>query len=169
MGIRFQQKRDTAANWTSNNPTLLSGEIGFETDTNKFKIGDGSTAWTSLAYVSTYIDRGDPNAWDFTLGNLTTDGTWRDLDLSGIVAAGGANRLVKISVEITDDAVGYTFAFRQNGRTNAYAQAGRKTQVANQSFQATLDVLCDANRKIEYYASNTTWTSINLVVRGWWV
>lgn len=57
MGIRFQQKRDTAANWTSNNPTLLSGEIGFETDTNKFKMGDGSTAWTSLDYVSGFLSK----------------------------------------------------------------------------------------------------------------
>lgn len=50
MSTRWQTKRDTAANWTSNDPVLLNGEIGFETDTNKIKIGDGSTAWTSLAY-----------------------------------------------------------------------------------------------------------------------
>jgi len=43
-------RRDTAANWTSTNPTLASGEQGFETDTGKVKIGNGSTAWTSLAY-----------------------------------------------------------------------------------------------------------------------
>lgn len=47
---KIQLRRDTAANWTTNNPTLLAGEVGFETDTNKHKIGDGTTAWTSLAY-----------------------------------------------------------------------------------------------------------------------
>ena len=52
MTSRLQQRRDTAANWTSNNPTLAAGEIGFETDTGKFKIGTGSTAWASLAYAS---------------------------------------------------------------------------------------------------------------------
>jgi hypothetical protein len=41
---------DTAANFTSRNWTLQQGTIGFETDTNKFKIGTGSTAWTSLGY-----------------------------------------------------------------------------------------------------------------------
>lgn len=46
-----KQRRDTAANWTSANPTLLAGEIGIESDTDKIKIGDGSTAWTSLAYT----------------------------------------------------------------------------------------------------------------------
>ncbi len=45
-------RRDTAANWTSTNPTLSAGEPGFETDTGKVKIGDGSTAWASLAYLS---------------------------------------------------------------------------------------------------------------------
>jgi len=48
----MQQRRDTAANWTSANPTLLAGEIGIESDTNKIKIGTGSTAWTSLSYTT---------------------------------------------------------------------------------------------------------------------
>jgi hypothetical protein len=47
---QFQFRRDTSTNWTTNNPTLLSGEMGIETDTNMFKLGDGATAWTSLAY-----------------------------------------------------------------------------------------------------------------------
>jgi hypothetical protein len=50
MPTRIQVRRDTATNWTSTNPTLFAGEIGFETDTGKMKIGDGSTAWASLAY-----------------------------------------------------------------------------------------------------------------------
>lgn len=43
-------RRDTASIWTSANPILFSGEIGYETDTGRFKIGNGSTAWASLAY-----------------------------------------------------------------------------------------------------------------------
>ena len=50
MSTRWQCKRDTAANWTSNNPVLLSGEWGVETDTKKLKMGDGATAWNGLAY-----------------------------------------------------------------------------------------------------------------------
>lgn len=48
---QIQIRRGTAAQWTSANPTLAAGEWGFETDTKKGKIGDGSTAWNSLAYV----------------------------------------------------------------------------------------------------------------------
>jgi hypothetical protein len=52
MYVPMQQRRDIAANWTSGNPVLLSGEIGLETDTSRFKIGDGATAWASLSYFS---------------------------------------------------------------------------------------------------------------------
>ena len=50
---QIQIRRGTAAQWTSTNPVLASGEQGFETDTLKLKIGDGSTAWNSLGYVAT--------------------------------------------------------------------------------------------------------------------
>lgn len=49
-GGSFQFRRGTAALWTSTNPTLLQGEIGYETDTGKIKIGDGTTLWSSLSY-----------------------------------------------------------------------------------------------------------------------
>jgi Major tropism determinant N-terminal domain/Collagen triple helix repeat (20 copies) len=52
MAVKIQYRRGTASQWTSANPTLATGEPGFETDTGKFKVGDGSTAWTSLAYSS---------------------------------------------------------------------------------------------------------------------
>jgi hypothetical protein len=49
---QLQQRRGTAASWTSTNPTLAAGEIGFESDTGKIKIGTGSTAWNALAYTA---------------------------------------------------------------------------------------------------------------------
>ena len=57
MAVRIQFRRGTAAEWTSANPTLAAGELGYETDTAKFKLGDGSTAWTSLDYGG--INQGD--------------------------------------------------------------------------------------------------------------
>ncbi len=50
MAVQIQVRRGTASNWTSANPTLAAGEIGYETDTTYMKVGDGSTAWNSLAY-----------------------------------------------------------------------------------------------------------------------
>ena len=50
MANRIQYRRDIASQWTAENPVLAVGEPGYETDTDKIKIGDRSTAWTSLAY-----------------------------------------------------------------------------------------------------------------------
>lgn len=50
MAVRIQLRRGTSSEWTTTNPVLGSGEFGYETNTGKFKIGNGSTAWTSLSY-----------------------------------------------------------------------------------------------------------------------
>ena len=47
---QIQVRRGTASQWTSANPTLAAGEWGYESDTGKVKIGNGTTAWTSLSY-----------------------------------------------------------------------------------------------------------------------
>jgi hypothetical protein len=73
---QIQIRRGTAAQWTSTNPVLAAGEQGFETDTGKFKIGTGSTAWTGLAYAAgtgtvTSITAGT----GLSGGAITTSGT----------------------------------------------------------------------------------------------
>lgn len=44
-------RNDTAENWSTKHPILAKGEFGVENDTNKFKIGDGVTAWDELGYA----------------------------------------------------------------------------------------------------------------------
>lgn len=51
LNTKIIMRNDTAENWTTKNPTLSKGEFGVENDTNKFKIGDGATAWKELAYA----------------------------------------------------------------------------------------------------------------------
>ena len=53
---RILLRNDVAAAWTAANPVLMKGEIGIETDTNKFKIGDGITTWSALSYVGTQVE-----------------------------------------------------------------------------------------------------------------
>ena len=82
MPTKIQLRRDTAADWTSNNPTLAAGEFGWESDTNRFKIGDGSAAWNSLSYSDTLKTLGDisvigstisaPSNGDLTLATAGT-------------------------------------------------------------------------------------------------
>ena len=50
MAYRIILRRDGSTNWESQNPVLLLGEPGYETDTGKFKIGDGSSMWSDLDY-----------------------------------------------------------------------------------------------------------------------
>lgn len=52
VSVRFQWRRDTAANWTTEDPVLLQGEPGLETDTGAFKIGDGISVWSALDYFN---------------------------------------------------------------------------------------------------------------------
>lgn len=71
--VRIQHRRSTAATWTSTNEVLLAGEIGHESDTGKFKVGDGTTGWTALGY-STASTQGTVNVRDYgAKGDGTTD------------------------------------------------------------------------------------------------
>ena len=56
MATRMQQRRGTAAQWTSADPILAAAEIGFESDTGKFKIGDGINHWSTLTYYASAAD-----------------------------------------------------------------------------------------------------------------
>lgn len=65
-------RRGSAAEWASSNPILESGEPGFESDTVRFKIGDGETAWNSLRYIG--FDGGVVQA----NGQTGPGGLWRN-------------------------------------------------------------------------------------------
>lgn len=87
MSIQIQSRRDTAANWTSGDPTLANGELGYETDTGLWKAGDGSTAWTSLAYGPVpkgYVDQPQQRT------DATASITLAVADIGGVVLVTGA-------------------------------------------------------------------------------
>lgn len=85
---QIQFRRDTAAAWTAANPTLASGEIGFETDTAKHKLGNGSAAWNSLAYVQTVGPPGTASAANTIELGGQTDTTLSRLS-AGVLAVEG--------------------------------------------------------------------------------
>jgi len=76
---KVQQRIDTAANWTAEDPVLLAGEVGWESDTGKAKLGDGATVWSSLAYISALGSGGGGGISDGDKGDITVSGsgaTW---------------------------------------------------------------------------------------------
>jgi len=82
MAYRIILRRDTEANWNTNNPVLSSGELGYSTDTFTLKIGDGQSAWTSLDPIAvgpsySVVSTDYPGSTGATgvEGQLATDGT----------------------------------------------------------------------------------------------
>ena len=110
MAVKFQFRRDTAANWESNNPILSEGEFGLDLTNQRFKIGDGVNTWNNIEF-SQYTNKAETFSesltvattdwveqttgdWDGVFiatktvtGIITTDTPFVDLDLSSATAA----------------------------------------------------------------------------------
>jgi len=89
MPAVIQVKRGTASSWTSANTVLAAGEIGYETDTGKMKVGNGSTAWTSLGYTVTDGDISSVTAGTGLSGGGNSGGVTLSLSTPVAVAYGG--------------------------------------------------------------------------------
>lgn len=68
---RFQFRRANASAWSSSNPTLAAGELGYELDTGKFKIGDGNLDWNSLGYTAGGAGGSGGSITDFVKWGIT--------------------------------------------------------------------------------------------------
>lgn len=109
---KIVMRNDLAANWTNNNPILLSGELGIESDTGYFKIGDGEHNWNDLTYANKF--EATPAAAHYEVE--AQDG---EDDLAALARIVGAATLNKDDIgivkrPIAGDAVSYT-AYVYNG------------------------------------------------------
>jgi hypothetical protein len=141
MATRMQQRRGTAAQWTAANPILAAGEIGFETDTSKFKMGNGSSAWAALTYFTnaTELNAAISNLIDAAPGTLNT--------LNELAAALGddpnffTNNAVSIATSID----------QHNVTTNVHG-------IANTTLLATTTNVSTAQTAAETFAGNAVTT-----------
>jgi hypothetical protein len=119
---QVQVRRGTASEWTSANPTLASGEWGLETDTLKVKIGNGSTAWNSLAYQGAGSVTSITAGTGLSGGTITSTGTIA-ID-STVATLTGTQTLTnktltdpKINLAFTaDSGASYTAVLTDNGK-----------------------------------------------------
>ena len=134
MTSRLQNRRDTAANWTSNNPTLAAGEIGLETDTAKYKMGDGTTAWNSLAYAYTAGAAGatgptGPTGSVGPSGAAGATGPTGPIGATGPVGATGASGATGAGgVEAVNAQVGTTYTFVLTDRDDLVTASNASAQ-----------------------------------------
>jgi hypothetical protein len=110
-------------------------------------------------------DRGDPAAVDFTQADLTMDNTWRNLDLSAIIADPDAS-FVLLRATINDANVGRTLHFRRDGNANAIAIQGLGVLVAGETHEGVFLVPIPATQIIEYRASAAL-ADVAITVLGW--
>jgi hypothetical protein len=159
---KIQIRRDTAANWTSANPTLAQGELGIETDTLKVKAGTGSTAWTSLGYL---INTGGYAAYSDTTANFT-----------GTLQNGGSNVVVDTDIgatvqafdaDTTKNDVANTFTANQAVSAELIATSYNETFAAVTSSSNATTVNCEAGNVFSHTLTEaTTFTFSNPPASG---
>ena len=173
----LRHRRDTAANWTSNNPVLEAGQIGYETDTGRFKFGNGSTAWTSLAYGvgaladgdvtyakiqdttagSVLLGRGSSGAGDVQEISLGSGLVMTGTSLSATGGGGGAPSTADYLVKTAD--AGLSAERVVTDSTSITANWSTAGQVAFQRAALTGDVTATANSNATTIANGVVSTA----------
>lgn len=113
-----------------------------------------------------YTDRGDPAAYDYTKEGLTIDGAWHDLDLSAIVPV--CAKAVLLKTLLRSAGVGDKIRYRLKGNINEINVCGCEALRANVDRTRLGITSIDTNRVMQYNADNVAWTTLSIVVRGWW-
>jgi hypothetical protein len=149
MAVQIQLRNGTAAQWTSANPTLAVGELGAETDTGKFKIGTGSTAWNSLAYAAagtvTSVGLSAPSIFTVTGSPVSSSGTLA-ISYSGTalpVANGGTNA-TSAGITAFNNITGYT-ASGATGTTSTNLVFSTTPTLTNPTVTNYVETLYSAN------------------------
>lgn len=159
---QIQVRRGTASQWTSANPTLASGEWGFESDTNKTKIGDGSTAWNSLAYATGSVAVG--NITGLGSGVATFLATPSSSNLASAVSdeTGTGSLVFATSPTLVTPVITQgqsTPTFSTNAYTLVAGDAGQLLLASNGSTAGTISIPTDATTN---FAIGTQITILNV-------
>jgi hypothetical protein len=149
---RILIRRDTAAAWTAANPTLASGELGGETDTGKLKLGDGSTAWNSLAY------QGGVTSVNGSTGVVTGIATTADPTFTGTVVLPSTTSIGNV----TSTEIGYLDGVTSSIQTQLNTVAPLVTPVTTVSDASYTLVLSDAIKYISFTNANAITLSVPL-------
>jgi len=178
MATVIQVKRGTASSWTSANTILAAGEIGFETDTRKFKVGDGSTAWTSLSYSTVDFNNaaltGTPTAPTAAANTNTTQiatTAYVQTEINDLVAAapGALDTLNELAAALGNDA---SFATTVTNSLAAKASLTGTETLTNKTLTSPVvnyGILRSPEERLNVVASAATGTiNIDVQTAGTW-
>lgn len=100
MAVQIQLRNDTAANWSSVNPVLAVGELGLESDTGSYKIGNGANDWNTLPYGG--VD--GASAYEIAVANgfIGSEQDWLNSLVGAGVPAGGNGGQVLSKIDGAD-------------------------------------------------------------------
>ena len=184
MATKIQVRRDTAANWTSADPTLSDGEMGYETDTGYMKVGDGSTAWSSLAYFTPGDVSDDNTTYTISTAQNASDAdvtlTGSDASTDSVKLVAGANITLTVAgdnitidatdtglLDITGESIGDLSDVDTSAVTNGNIltyNSGTGTWTAGAPAVTALNDLSDVDEPsaspgdILHYVAGTGWT-----------
>lgn len=147
---KLVMRNDLATNWTTNNPVLLTGELGIENDTGYFKIGDGATTWNDLPYANKF--EATPTAAHYEVEAQNDED-----DLAALARVVGSTTLNKDDIgivkrTIAGDAMSYT-AYVYNG--SAWTAMDGNYNAANVYFATDLTATAPVG-VVEIPASGST-------------
>lgn len=149
MATRMQQRRGTASQWTSANPILNAGEIGWESDTNKFKIGDGTNHWANLDYFSDINSTINPSFGT----SITFEGATADS--------------YETTLQVTDPTADRTITFQDASGTVAYLSdigsdltASSTTTFTNKSISLTTNTITGTKAEFNSAISDADFATI---------
>lgn len=133
----YQVRRGTAAQWTAQNPVLLSGEWGLETDTRRMKQGDGTTAWNSLTYA--FVFPTDIIAGPGVTLTLGSNNSTLTISSSGSGGGGGSADTIVGLTEYIQDIIGLSGITGVSGIQTTYNDTTGLTTISlsNPSIDAT--------------------------------
>jgi hypothetical protein len=141
---QIQIRRGTAAQWTSANPTLAAGEFGYESDTGKFKIGNGSTAWTSLSYQGAGTVTSITAGTGLSGGTITTSGTIA-IDSTVATLTGTQTLTNKTATGLVYTQTLLTPSFTTNAYTLVLGDQGDILLASNGSTAGTINIPTNAS------------------------
>ncbi len=151
MVTKIKLRSGTMAEWTANDPILALGELGFEYDTQRFKIGDGTSAWSALPYNPSDVGSVD----DIPVDGATTDpisSNWAYDHVNGADPHG----IYVLEANLFDATVPVTQAFSDVAATGSATTAARRDHV--HGMPSATPVTTTLTNVFQYPAPGTEWT-----------